>query len=195
MRSMKNLDRIPGGMPLLADDVLEFHASRLVLLLDVCGTKDRIDGLTKLAKLDFFVRYPNFFEEACTFLKKEHVKVFDAVESSMVRYHYGPWDRRYYQILAYLESRQLLSVEKIESSYVFTLSESGKDIARKLRSKSSFDPLVTQMKQVKRVFGARSGSSIKNLIYQLFDTQVAQLELEEVIAHGLKDLDLQVGHA
>ena len=56
MKSLRNFASQAAGLPLLADDVLEFHAARLLLLFRVCGTKDRIDGLTKMAKLDFFVR-------------------------------------------------------------------------------------------------------------------------------------------
>ncbi len=54
----------PAGLPLTADQITEFHAARLMLLLHLCGVKNRIEGLTKLAKLDFFVRYPAFFLRA-----------------------------------------------------------------------------------------------------------------------------------
>jgi len=50
----------PISLPLAADDILEFHAARLLLLLEICGTAGRIDGLTKMAKLDFFKRYLDF---------------------------------------------------------------------------------------------------------------------------------------
>ncbi len=65
MKSLKNINDLPAGVPLAADDLLEFHAARLLLLFKVCGVAGRIDGLTKMAKLDFFVRYPQFFNEAC----------------------------------------------------------------------------------------------------------------------------------
>lgn len=42
------------------DDAVDFHASRLLLLLNLCGTNPGpgIEGRTKFAKLDFFLRYP-----------------------------------------------------------------------------------------------------------------------------------------
>jgi hypothetical protein len=64
MKSIKHLAAHPVSLPLAADDILEFHAARLLLLLEVCGTAGRIDGLTKMAKLDFFNRYPDFFAAA-----------------------------------------------------------------------------------------------------------------------------------
>ena len=75
--------------------------------MHICGKAGRIDGLTKMAKLDFFTRYPDFFEVARaaveTHAESGSVGTADAVESSMVRHHYGPWDKRYYQVLAHLE--------------------------------------------------------------------------------------------
>jgi hypothetical protein len=60
---MKSLNRIgvfPASAPLAADDIVEFHAARLLLLLSLCGTAGHIDGLTKLAKLDFFCAISRF---------------------------------------------------------------------------------------------------------------------------------------
>ena len=64
MKSLSRLGTRPASLPLAADDILEFHAARLLLLIHVCGTAGRIDGLTKMAKLDFFTRYPDFFDAA-----------------------------------------------------------------------------------------------------------------------------------
>ena len=107
---MKSIDRIATtsvGLTLSADDIIEFHVARLLLLMSICGTAGRIDGLTKLAKLDFFARYPDFFRTALAATQSETVEKFPtqrdrSVESAMVRHHYGPWDKRYYQVLAVL---------------------------------------------------------------------------------------------
>ena len=64
MRSLSRVGLQPVSLPLAADDIVEFHAARLLLLMEICGVKGRIDGLTKMAKLDFFSRYPDFFEVA-----------------------------------------------------------------------------------------------------------------------------------
>jgi hypothetical protein len=64
MKSFNTLGASPAGLPVAADDLLEFHAARLLLLFKFCGKTNRnsglprIDGLTKMAKLDFFVRHP-----------------------------------------------------------------------------------------------------------------------------------------
>lgn len=177
---MRHIGYSPVSLPLAADSIVEFHAARLLLLISLCGTANRIDGLTKMAKLDFFVRYPDFFAAA----RKDQTPIVqnsDAVESAMVRHHYGPWDKRYYHILAYLESRQLIGIVKQNSSFLITLTDEGKAVASALAAKPSFSSLVERMRAVKKEFGSKSGSTLKKLIYQLFDEEVGKKPLGEVI--------------
>jgi hypothetical protein len=180
MKSIKQLGSAPVSLPLSADSIVEFHAARLLLLISICGTGGRIDGLTKMAKLDFFVRYPDFFAVA----KKDRAREAEgsrAVESAMVRHHYGPWDKRYYHVLAYLESKQLIEIAKKRNSYQITLTDNGKEQAASLGAKPSFAELVNRMKAVKKEFGPKSGSTLKKLIYQLFDEEVGKKPLGQVI--------------
>ena len=182
MKSLQNFGAQPAGIPVLADDVLEFHAARLLLLFKVCGISGRIDGLTKMAKLDFFVRYPQFFEEVCAHLGKKPVApTHRPVESSMVRFHYGPWDRRYYHVLSYLEAKGLLTVERDGSMYVFKLTDAGKEIAKRAEKSVSYAGLVQQMKQVKAVLGGTPGSKLKDMVYKVFGEEVADRPLGERI--------------
>ena len=58
MKSLNRIGTFPVSLPLAADDILEFHAARLLLLLSICGVSGRIDGLTKMAKLDFLCTLP-----------------------------------------------------------------------------------------------------------------------------------------
>jgi hypothetical protein len=181
MRSFNTLGTSPAGLPVAADDLLEFHAARLLLLFKVCGTAGRIDGLTKMAKLDFFVRYPQFFNTACEALGLSSKSATQAVESSMIRFHYGPWDERYYHILAYLEGKHLLTVKKEDQAFTLSLTDEGKQVAEQFAKDKSFAPLVEQMRQVKKALGNRAGSTLKKLIYQVFEQEVAQRPLGETI--------------
>ena len=72
-----------------------------MLLMHICGVK-RIDGLTKMAKLDFFARYPDFFEAARSAIAPKNREAVsddgpmdERVELAMIRHHYGPWEKRY----------------------------------------------------------------------------------------------------
>lgn len=181
MKSLRKLGNDPTSLPLAADDITELHAARLLLLVQHCGSKNSIDGLTKLAKLDFFVRYPAFFDRLSRQFGKIESGQEDQVESSMVRHHYGPWDKRYYQVLAFLESRGLIRVEKRGRTFDFILTDLGKAKAATLSKEVPFEPLVAQMKAVKKVLGRKSGTQLKNLVYEVFDAEVKQRKLGEVI--------------
>jgi hypothetical protein len=185
VKSLSRLGTRPASLPLAADDILEFHAARLLLLMHVCGTAGRIDGLTKMAKLDFFTRYPDFFDAARAATEPDaqsaHVDRSEAVESTMVRHHYGPWDKRYYQVLAHLEARRLITVAKVKNSYQIALSAEGAEKAKALAKRPSFATLVERQKAVKKTFGGKSGTALKTLIYQLFDEEVGKRTLGQVI--------------
>jgi len=181
VKSITTLGSCPVGIPVIADEILEFHAARLVLLLQVCGTHSRIDGLTKLAKLDFFVRYPQFFNEMCARLGVAATARTSSVESAMIRFHYGPWDQRYYHLLAYLEGKGLLRVRRDRNAYTFELTERGKQAADILVKKNSFAQIVAQMRSVKSVLGKKSGSALKRLVYDVFRDEVANKPIGEVI--------------
>jgi len=181
MRSLKHMAFQPLSVPLAADEITEFHAVRMLLLLRKCGTANRVEGLTKLAKLDFLVRYPAFFNRLATHLQKPVAAATVSVESVMVRHHYGPWDKRYYKILPFLESRRLMTVSKKGPAYVFELTEEGKNLAEVVSKRPEFALQAEQMKRVKDLVGKRTGTSLKNLVYEVFDAEVAEKPLGEII--------------
>ncbi|MBX3260094.1 MAG: hypothetical protein KF782_10415 [Labilithrix sp.] len=181
MKLTAELAQYPAGRPLNADQIVEYHAARLLLLMHLCGTKGEIHGLTKLAKLDFFVRYPAFFERATKELDAQSVAGTLMDEATMVRHHYGPWDPRYYQLLAFLEGRELIAVEKEKKTFIFALTDLGTELAKRLSAASPFVELVQHMKQVKGVFSEKSGDWLKKIVYRVFDDEVAKLSLGEVI--------------
>jgi hypothetical protein len=181
MKTLRNLAARPAAAPLAADDVLEFHAGRLLLLLSTCGgSTGAIAGLTKMAKLDFFVRYPDFFKAVES--RGKSPREGGAVEAAMVRHHYGPWDKRYYHLLAYLEARQLISVRLTGRAYRIALTTLGKTTAKKLIGSDAFADLLNHMRAVNEKFGRKTGNELKNLIYETFGEEVAEQELGTVIS-------------
>jgi hypothetical protein len=190
MISIHNLQLTPAGRTISSDDIVELHSARLLLLISICGTKDnktklpRIDGLTKLAKLDFFVRYPSFFERVAQELNHPVIPVDETIESKMVRYHYGPWDQRYYQLLPYLEARNLVEIKKEpkRSQYKFFLTEEGERISNALLLTVEFLALGEKIKKVREILGKKTGNELKNLVYKIFEEEVAAKKLGEVIS-------------
>lgn len=181
MKALRQVASQPASTPVLADEILEFHAARILLLLRICGISNRIDGLTKMAKLDFFVRYPQFFYRLPESGDAGVESAPCHVEAPMVRHHYGPWDRRYYHVLAYLEGCGLMTVTKEGTQYKLRLTEEGVGAAQTLEQAAAFGGLCQHMRNVKRVLGARAGSSLKDLIYRTFQTEVAKRPIGETI--------------
>ena len=181
MKSLLHLSNVPSRQPFPADDILELHAGRILLLLKTCGIAGRIDGLTKLAKLDFFVRYPDAFDRVADHLHAQVRSSTTSVESTMVRHHYGPWDRRYYHVLAFLESRALVTITGNGKAYTFALTAAGEAAANTLARQQSFAQLQAQMKGVKKVLGGRTGSNLKKLVYDVFKEDVKDRPLGALI--------------
>jgi hypothetical protein len=181
MKSVLRASETPRSFPLAADMFTELHASRLLLLLKICGVSGRVEGLTKLAKLDFFVRYPDFFERIAQHLGENVESATSSVESAMVRHHYGPWDKRYYHILPFLEARSLITIQKEGKAYIFELTDTGKKVASTFSKAPEFMAQISQMRRVKNVLGNKSGSRIKHLIYEIFEEEIAHKALGRVI--------------
>lgn len=179
--------------PLDVEDIPEFHASRLLLLLLICGTGKRksIEGRLKLAKLDFFVRYPSFLERGLKALREEqgarsinayHAGV-EGVEASMVRYRYGPWDHRYYDLISMLEARTLIRVGASRSGVeTYWLTSKGLELAQEIAGNDAFGPIVERCKIVSDAFGRMKGTHLRDFIYSNFSEEVTKQRSGAVIA-------------
>ena len=166
------------------DDSLDFHAARLLVLLRRCGVDGRIEGRTKLAKLDFFIRYPAFLQRArdSVVTKADGPWVAEGaeVEAPMIRYRFGPWDTRYRQYLAFLESRKLVRVTVTKPERV-SLTALGRKAADELLTRGSFLAIADRCDAMVGNLAGMSGSQLKELVYELFPTEVGQLPLRAVI--------------
>jgi hypothetical protein len=61
------------------------------------------------------------------------------------------------------------------------MTDEGGERSKSLAQKASFAPLVERMREIKKVFGSKSGSTLKKLIYRLFDEEVGKRPMGEVI--------------
>lgn len=157
------------------DDQLEFHAARLLLLIKIAGGRSsKITGRTKIAKLDFFVRYPTYLAKAIELLDfPASIKSGPSPESPMIRYKYGPWDSKYYDIFALLIAKDLIEVYPTDKGDVFQLTERGQFAAEELDT-PEFEEVVERCRIANKLFGDRGGTWIKNFIYENFPEVVAK---------------------
>ncbi|MCG7203669.1 hypothetical protein [Streptomyces arenae] len=148
-----------------------YHEARVLLLIDrFTGTRKGLEGLTKLAKLDFLLRYPAMLER----LLVEDSIAWPAgaqptsaerlsVESRMTRYKYGPWDHRYYSILGSLAARDLITYGGMDRAE-FRITASGAVAAAMLAETDEWVVVAQRITLLKKHFN-KSGTALKTIIY------------------------------
>ncbi len=154
----------------------EPHEVRLLILLRAAGKRSNkpVDGLTKLAKLDFLLRYPNCLERALRLSKRDpaiakvqpHER--ENIETKMIRFRYGPWDHRYRRWLALLTGRGLVTTAVEGRTVRIHLTDSGRVLATKLGEFDEFKDLADRSHIIAQAFGDTTGSRLKDFIYSSF---------------------------
>lgn len=165
VKTLADLDQIP-----------ELHIARLLILINTF-TEDKtigsIEGLTKLAKLDFLLRYPVLLERALI-TKGHSIKNLnisenevDNVESEMVRYRFGPWDHRYRQFLNILIAQNLIKVSIEGRKVVILATEEGTASSNNLCLNSLFKQYSERSRIIKTYFNM-SSTNLVNFVYKTF---------------------------
>jgi hypothetical protein len=152
------------------------HIARLLLLMAAhAGDKNRpMEGLTKLAKLDFLLRYPNCLERALRSAGKDPTEAGIAdferttIESKMVRFRYGSWDHRYRRWVALMVAHGLVAVDVKGKTVRLWPKHEGLALATALADQESLEDLANRAKLVTKSFGNRSGTDLKNFMYVTF---------------------------
>jgi hypothetical protein len=163
----------PQGAP-PRNNSLDYHSARILLILAAYSeTQNRpLDGLTKLAKLDFLIRYPTFLEQLTPKILRQELPVslmptqneVAAVESRMIRYKYGPWDDRYYPILGILIGLGLVEPSSGKGRVALAVTEAGALIASHISADPSWQLVSQRAHFVTQSFNL-TGNQLKNLIY------------------------------
>lgn len=146
--------------------------ARLLLLINAFTKKHgSLDGRTKLAKLDFFLRYPPYFHRALAIRRPQVIPPADlereTIESRMVRYRYGPWDPAYYALLGSLIGRGLIVPVPGDSGIGYRTTELGSDLAEKLGTSEAWQQVTDVTDLLVKHFNL-TGNSLKNFIYENF---------------------------
>jgi hypothetical protein len=172
------------------EDNVDMHLGRILILLRAFSGKKgtyEINGLTKLVKLDFLLRYPVYLEKALEKKKAppETAKVLDyerkSIESSMIRYHYGPWDPRYRFFINLLIGKGLVRISLTERTINIGLTELGFEKANELSENINFADTTWRARLLKMHFDI-GGTNLKNFIYQTFP-EIVSLDLGEEIKY------------
>lgn len=163
----------------LREDLAYHQARILILITAVAGTdghQGKLDGLTKLAKLDFLLRYPALAPAVLDHLpaadERLHLTPRDSinptdVEAPMLRYKYGPWDDRYYPVIGALVARSLVRYATgRRGSVALVPTAAGKRLAAAMGDSPEWQEIRDRGLAVAEGSAGLSGSSLKDLIYE-----------------------------
>ena len=157
-----------------------FHEARLLLLLDLAGGTGEqakpVDGIMKLAKLDFLIRYPNCLARAIAGLPESarprrgiNINIpeedRDTIEAHMIRFRYGPWDTRYRRWLGVLAAKGLVEIYANGRTVHTRVTIDGRKIAAELVARTEYKGLAERCKLVIRAFGDMGATRLKDYIY------------------------------
>jgi hypothetical protein len=170
-----------------SDDAL--HLGRLLILVDTFSGKNgdqEIVGLTKLAKLDFLLRYPAYLERALRArganeaASKVQEYERNSVEATMVRFRFGPWDHRYRRLLNTLAAKGLITVNDERRTVLIGQTEKGRLAAQRLVSKEEFGMLRLRSTLLKRHLDL-SATTLMEFIYDTFP-EISSMRMGEAIS-------------
>lgn len=165
--------------------LLDYHAARVLLLL---ASFDEIKGLTKLAKLDFLLRYPVMLERLAGRLPSEISNLIQpteverlAVESKMIRYKYGPWDDKYYPMLGVLIGMGLVTSKRLKTNgrIDIRIAPAGREVTRLLGAHEAWSLIEDRCKFLASDFDY-TGNELKEMIYRHLPDVVNRPLREEI---------------
>ncbi len=155
----------------------EFHPSlegeaRLLLLVEAFSRGRKVlEGRTKLAKLDFLLRYPSYYARALQIRRPELENAPDGLEpdleSRMVRYRFGPWDPSYYALLGRLIGKGLIRSAPFTRGIGYRATDKGRAIALAMRHEPAWVDTAERIKVLRLHFDL-SGGNLKKFIYENF---------------------------
>jgi hypothetical protein len=166
-------------LALLRED-LAYHQARVLLLVTATaaepGHARKLDGLTKLAKLDFLLRYPALASQVLDslnaldprlHLNEDDVREPTSVEAPMTRYKYGPWDDRYYAIIGALVGRGLLRYARgRQGSVALAPTVAGRALSEEMAATPEWSETADRSQAIAQASSGLTGNALKDLIYQ-----------------------------
>jgi len=153
----------------------DFHLARLLIVMSTASgrTNKPIQGIMKLAKMDFLLRYPSCLARVLEDQgKANHAATIppeqrNTIEAKMVRFRYGPWDSRYRRWIALLVSKDLVEAYLEGRTVNLRLTERGAALALTLREREEFLELSRRGKMVSAAVGSFGATALKNYIYRV----------------------------
>lgn len=165
----------------------DVHLARILVLIKAFTRADApaVEGITKLAKLDFLLRYPSCLMKALLArgVAAKNIPVDDfeqlTIEARMVRYRYGPWDHRYRRFLNNLVARRLITVRTDGRTIQIDLTSAGHMLADRLIGSIGFSRVYERAVLLRKHLDLKA-RALMEFIYEQFP-ELSSLEFNEGI--------------
>ena len=146
--------------------------ARLLLLIEAFSRSSKVlEGRTKLAKLDFLLRYPSYCARALQIRRPGLVDAMEGpepdLESRMVRYRFGPWDPAYYALLGRLIGKGLVRPAPFARGIGYRATDEGRAIAVAMGSEPAWLETAERIQLLRQHFDL-SGAYLMKFIYEHF---------------------------
>jgi hypothetical protein len=159
-----------------AENADDLHLARLLILLQAVdqGKGETVEGIVKLAKLDFLLRYPNCLERALRARRIDPATAGirdyerETIETKMTRFRYGPWDDRYRRWIGLLVAKGLVMTYVKGRTVHIELQERGREVAAQLSEREEFADLSLRSRLVVKAVGGLSATKLMEFIYEIF---------------------------
>lgn len=182
-----------------AENADNLHLARLLVLLRAADQRGKggakpVEGITKLAKLDFLLRYPVYLERALIALDKSPAAAAvrprerTTVETKMIRFRYGPWDGRYRRWLSLLSSRGLITLSLSGRKIEIGLTDHGRNLADELALRPTFQDFSKRGAVVMKAVGTMSATKLKDFVYEIVPEITSMKWGAEI---GARDTDVE----
>lgn len=174
----------------------DFHAARILLLLKAAAGRSQkpIQGIMKIAKMDFLLRYPNCLVQVLTALGKKEAasQIPDqeryTIEAKMIRFRYGPWDSRYRRWIGILVSKGLALAFVDGRTINVGITKAGCETAGIFEKMEDFVPLSNRCRIVVSAVGGFSATKLKEFVYEVFP-EIGSMQWGQQIEGNTIDLD------
>ena len=152
------------------------HKSRIIILLYAFAEEPNsspIEGIPKLAKLDYFLQYPNMLRRALEAkgisAKGMQLQNYEAnsVEAEWAQYRFGPWEHSYRLYLNLLVGEGLIKMSNEGKEPIISLTEKGFHLGKELCKEPTLSIYRDRAILLKRHFNLTS-TNLMRFIYSTF---------------------------
>jgi hypothetical protein len=92
----------------------------------------------------------------------------NTIEARMIRFRFGPWDKRYRRWIGVLVSKGLADTYLKGRTVNVKLTPAGTKVATQLSGMADFKTIATRSKMVASAFGDYPSTKLKDFIYSVF---------------------------